>query len=366
MAAERDNNFDLIRLYAALQVLYIHATDSLGLPQAAGLRMIMAIFAGVPVFFVISGFLVTDSLLRNRDHLRRFVLSRSLRIYPALWLNLAVINLMLWADGAIGDATRFLRFSLAQMVVGSDWLAGWLTGWPDIQRHALPAYPSGVLWTLSVELGFYLLIAALLYPVLRLGRLAANSVLLVAIAASLGFAGQLDRVLTTAPESLSAGLLMNTPMCFFWIFVLGAAARLNWPSLHRMFENTFPCWLAAYLALDLACIDLGLGGQNDFEHEDVAVVLKIALMAGCVISFAYSWRGLARVLRGNDLSYGLYLFHMPVIVTMKTFGLTGHLWLWPVVLAACAAAAAASWILVEKPALALKRRGLRAQPVPAE
>jgi peptidoglycan/LPS O-acetylase OafA/YrhL len=233
MAAERDNNFDLIRLYAALEVLYVHAVGWLGLPPAAGLRLLMDVFAGVPVFFVISGFLVTDSLLRNADEPRRFATSRALRIYPALWVNLAVIDLMLWADGAIPSAADFLRFSLVQMLVGSDWLAGWLTAWPGFRLHALPAYPSGVLWTLSVELGFYVLVAVLLFPCLRAARLTRNLVLLAAFAASLAFAVHLGRVLAADPGSASAGFYSTTPMSFFWIFLLGAAARLSWPRLRR-------------------------------------------------------------------------------------------------------------------------------------
>src|SRR4051794_19993976 len=51
-----------------------------------------------------------------------------------------------------------------------------------------------------------------------------------------------------------------------------------------------------------------------------------------VIAFAHSWTGLARRLRGVDLSYGIYLYHMPFVATLHYGGFVGTGWLWPVVL----------------------------------
>src|SRR3982751_5707401 len=98
--AQHTNNFDLIRLLAALQVLYGHSAGWLKLPPLpAPTSYAVARFPGVAVFFVISGFLVTRSFLESRSGIAGYFSRRALRIYPG-WL--------LSASGVVGlaHATR--------------------------------------------------------------------------------------------------------------------------------------------------------------------------------------------------------------------------------------------------------------------
>ncbi|MBO6539519.1 MAG: hypothetical protein JJ969_08970 [Rhizobiaceae bacterium] len=53
------NNFDIIRLFAALQVMLMHSTSWLQLPLWDGLHRVLVGFAGVPIFFGVSGFLIS-------------------------------------------------------------------------------------------------------------------------------------------------------------------------------------------------------------------------------------------------------------------------------------------------------------------
>lgn len=81
----RSNNFDAIRLVAALLVLCSHQLFFLGIdnPTIAGFTLGEL---AVMTFFVISGYLVADSWYRD-PHLVRFLGRRFLRIWPALALN---------------------------------------------------------------------------------------------------------------------------------------------------------------------------------------------------------------------------------------------------------------------------------------
>src|SRR4051812_37415672 len=86
----RDNNFNVIRLMAAFAVLVTH---SFGMttgsePLRSSLGLTWGVIA-VNVFFLTSGFLVTSSLL-GRNSALDFIWARVLRIYPALWLMLAL------------------------------------------------------------------------------------------------------------------------------------------------------------------------------------------------------------------------------------------------------------------------------------
>ena len=92
-AVGRDNNFNLIRLVAALAVIVTHSVPVLGLPPDRGFSFDhLGLSLGdvaIDAFFVTSGFLVTGSLF-NRGNLIAFLWARALRIYPALWVMLVL------------------------------------------------------------------------------------------------------------------------------------------------------------------------------------------------------------------------------------------------------------------------------------
>jgi peptidoglycan/LPS O-acetylase OafA/YrhL len=81
--AHRDNNFELLRLFAALQVLLIHGNEHLRIHVPQLIRTLLSIFPSVSNFFVISGYLIAGSLLRS-SNLPSYALNRFLRISPAL------------------------------------------------------------------------------------------------------------------------------------------------------------------------------------------------------------------------------------------------------------------------------------------
>ena len=87
-SSARHNNFDLIRLLAAAQVVFVHAVGHTPVleshpPWLRGLLDVVVMFPGVAVFFVISGFLVPRSYERLRDRPGTYFMHRALRIYPA-------------------------------------------------------------------------------------------------------------------------------------------------------------------------------------------------------------------------------------------------------------------------------------------
>ena len=93
------------------------------------------------------------------------------------------------------------------------------------------------------------------------------------------------------------------------------------------------------------------------EKNVVAMLAQRLLLAGLILSAAFSAEGLThKLLRGNDISYGVYVYHMLVINSLIQLGYYGA---WPHGLAAAtitALVAFASWRCVERPALGLKRR----------
>lgn len=335
------NNFDLVRLAAASQVVWVHAVAHLALPVPAWLApfdTLLRAFPGVPAFFVVSGYLIADAWLRDSDP-ARYAVNRILRVYPALWACFAGSLLLVFSFGLgpamVADPARFAAWIAAQVTV--------------LQPYNLPALRgfgagvlNGSLWTIPVELQFY----GVLPLLLALPRRALPA---------LGLASALLYALIEGPRPLPTlnRLVLLTVAPHLFCFLLGVGARLARERILPFFAGRFPWWLAAHIAAYLLLPDTAW-----------AATVTRPVLAGVVLSAAFTAPHLAaRLLRGHDISYGLYLWHMVVINALVQAGLVGA-WRFGALAAGSAVLLATlSWRLVERPALSLKRRAVpRAVP----
>jgi peptidoglycan/LPS O-acetylase OafA/YrhL len=365
--AERANNFDLIRLFAASQVIFIHSNGWLTLPRPDALWAAVYAFPGVPIFFVISGFLVTRSFIDGERQIGPFFWRRALRIYPGLWVHFLVIMTMLWVGGAISTADfstmKFWKWLGAAFVVGNDFWANIVAGNLSDYAGFYKWFPSGVLWTMTAELGFYLLTPIIFGRYLERRGLVPIAIA-VAFAASIVASGLLGEWQRAFPNFNTTGYLSSGPAPFFWIFLIGAAASYWWASISGFFVDMAARWAIFYA---IFCLSEGLIiglPQIDPMLVNQMTVVNLFVLAGLVISCAYTAPRAARSLHGIDVSYGLYLYHMPFIATLKYAGIVAHWWLWPIVYLVPFCVALLSWFGIERPALRLKQR-LRRAPITA-
>jgi peptidoglycan/LPS O-acetylase OafA/YrhL len=357
-SADRDNNFDLVRLFAALQVAMWHAAEHLQLPIWAGyFPWTWMQFPGLAIFFGVSGFLVTRSF--RTDHaIGPFFWRRALRIYPGLWACLIVIEVALFSTGAFPshslDPSLQAGWELLLFVSGSNSFADLFFPWPFNHGHFFLHFPSGVLWTITVELQFYLLVPFIVIAVMRAGRLAPLP-LAALLVLSITVANRWQQLVAEHYYSRSFELIRLSIVPQLWMFLIGMAAELYWHKVRRLFEGTGLLWLAAYLGFGyLYYLRTGII-FTDYMNPTVGNVIKTAFLLATVFSLAHTFRRAARVLRGADLSYGIYLYHMPVVWTLLWLGYAHSLQLWYAVSIITFLFAATSWFIVERPMLRLKR-----------
>ena len=152
----RNNLFDFIRLYAAFQVLIYHGASHLNFTIPSVISFIFS-YSGVPIFFALSGFLVTISWINSNFNFLKYLLARSLRIFPALWASAILSYLLIISFGKYKFAFSFKGFL---------WLfsqASFITFWnPNELRDFGIGVVNGSLWTIPVELQFYLLVPILI------------------------------------------------------------------------------------------------------------------------------------------------------------------------------------------------------------
>lgn len=330
MAGAHTNNFDAIRLTAALLVLCSHQLFFLRRPQPTISGHTLGEIA-VMMFFVISGYLVTESWHRD-PHLVRFLLRRFLRIWPALAVATVVIALVSAVVTALplrdyfGRAFwHFIAHNLQFKVVFT---------LPGVFAHGTSAALSAVngsWWTIPVEARCYLYLA-----VLGLIGLRRRWVSVLA----LGVVGVLYCL--SLPGYPKANPAHNLKFLYIGFFMAGVCAHQFMAEILRYRL----VWLCVGAALFVAAWAIG---QHDLELW--IVIAPLVLIVG---SLSTPWVHDAG--RFGDLSYGIYVYAYFVQQLSVHYwpgtSLAGSLAFAVVVTAVLAWC---SWHAVEAPALGLKR-----------
>lgn len=339
-AREYRPEIDGLRALAIVPVVLHHAAPDL-LPGG---------FAGVDLFFVISGFLITGiiagELAEGGFSLWRFWERRLRRIVPALAAMLAASTLAAWAILTPEDFAQFAKALVAASVFAANLHFAERTGYFDSPEGAQPLLHT---WTLGVEEQFYIL-----FPLLLLAIWRWRPRLLLPAAVLLGLAS-FALALWLAPRwPTGAFYLLPTRM---WELMLGAACALL---PHRPRANGTIA--AGGIALVLAGFALigpdtaAPGLMFLLPTTGTALVLLFADRHSSA-GRALGWRPLVWI---GMISFGTYLWHQPVLALLH-YRHFGPLPL-PVTLAGIAASlvlGALSWRWIEQP---VRRRRRLARP----
>ena len=329
--ASQANNFNLIRLVAALMVIYGHAGAITGHgPPDAFLEYFQYRFIGyaaVDIFFVTSGFLVTASALSGRP-LSYFIASRTLRIYPALIVCVCLLVFVL--GPLVSDAPRYWN--------RQTWSFFWMNATaysnvldlPGVFDQAVVHAVDGSLWSLCIEVRLYVcvLVAAVLGV---FGR----KVLFNALGVALLLAGWLR------PSLYAPTLGAEQPVHVAMMFVVGS----------MLWMNRFHIPVRASLTVAIIAAALLTRGTDLFGYVYQVAVPYLVFAA----AFAPGLRFFDRV---GDYSYGVYLYGWPCQqLALMALGYASTNWQNTLFASAMALGLAmCSWHFVEKPAMRLKSR----------
>lgn len=212
------DNFNLIRLLAATQVVLWHSIEHFKLEVPAVFLDILNCFPDVPIFFVISVLLIFASLERNQNGLVRYFKNRVLRIYPALYICflVSILSILIFSNINI-HVGQMLKWTIAQLTFGQFYN-------PDFLRPYGVGTLNGGLWTIPVEIEFYAILP-LLYFVLN--KLKWNKFVLAVL--FIGFIGvnQYYVTLHSGPDNIFVKLFGVTIFPYLYMFLSGVILQRN-------------------------------------------------------------------------------------------------------------------------------------------
>ncbi len=348
----RENNFDLLRLIAAVQIALYHCYEHLHFssPFLNSALYATRFFIGLPVLFTISGFLIFRSYERATG-LKAYFRNRFLRIYPGLWVCLLFTIILLISFGQ-------LNLSSANSTPFWAWLATQITFLqfytPDIFRHFGTGTPNGSLWTIPVEIGFYIFIPFLFSAA---GKKTSSRNLHLAAWAVCSIAFNVWYQQYKFSDSLSnlAKLPGVTIAPYLFYFLFGALAANNWERIKKWYEGKAIVWLTVYAAYSVIfCVILKkyeIGYWVNGWH-----LVAMLLLSQSVISLANTYTSAGPKITGSkDYSLGIYLYHMPVINALLALGIAGTSLSLLYTALSVGLIAFLSWKYVEQPILASLR-----------
>ncbi len=328
-------------------------------------------YLGVDLFFVLSGFLITTLLLEEwvgtgRVSLAAFWGRRAKRLLPALFLVVAALALYLVLNGLLGgpgangllDLAGLRGDAISTLLYVNNWHSIY-AGQSYFAQFSAPS-PLQHTWSLAIEEQFYLVWPLVLLLLVRVARRRWRGAG-VTVAVILGVASSVLMAILFHPGSDPSRIYYGTDTRLFDLMAgatlafLAASRRQPNPRARRTLHLAGP---AAAVVLGVFWVTAGTAGGLPTNVMFEGGFLLCAALAALVVADARLTDPgpMARALAWGPLhfigtiSYGIYLWHWPVIVYLN--GSRTGLSTWPLDLLRIAmtlALATASYYLVERP-----------------
>jgi peptidoglycan/LPS O-acetylase OafA/YrhL len=309
-------------------------------------------FLGVDLFFVLSGYLITSLLLveweaRNRIDLRRFWLRRARRLLPAL-VVVVLASLILASIFARQDLAHTRSDVISSLLYYGNWhqiIANHsyfnLMGNPSLLQHT---------WSLGVEEQFYIVWPLLLVPGLVLaGRRRLPMIVIAGIAASAALMWILYNPVD--PSRVYYGTDSRA-----FLLLMGILLALVWPRIEGLGRRALPVLellgIAALVGSVLLFLQMQDFNPTLYQGGDLAAAFCFTVLIAAV---AHQGTGIGQALGVAPLrwigerSYGIYLWHWPIILLVAGLNVRSSPGVVVAEAAVVIAAAALSFRFVEEP-----------------
>ena len=324
----RANNFDLLRLLFAGTVCLVHVQGLSGFSELEPITRVLSAGMAVKAFFVVSGFLIFMSFERSSS-LRAYALKRVRRIYPAYFavVMLCAIGLVAVSSVNVEDyfSSAWVKYVVSNLLF-LNFLHPTLPG--VFEGNKIPEV-NGALWTLKIEVMFYLSVPLF---VILFRRFSHFSVILVTYCASVAHLMLMTSIAESTGSEMYLRLGRQLPGQLSY-FMAGAFFYYFLPLFERRCIHFL---VAAVIALAI-----------NFRYP-MPLLEPFALAT--LVAFFGLFLHVGNFGKYGDFSYGVYILHVPIIQLLLVSGrFSESPWgLLATAVFMTAICAVAMWHLVEK------------------
>ncbi|MCD0464659.1 acyltransferase [Flavobacterium sp. ENC] len=292
------NCFDFLRFFFAANILLAHLSELSQNSNLAFLSHFSNAIIAIKGFFVISGFLVAKSFV-NTSSLKEYFIKRAKRILPA-YVVVVVFSVLIFSFFSSADFLDYFSDSNTYKYLG------WNLVFLNFMQPCLPGLfegnllcaVNGALWTLKVEEGFYIVLPLIFYAIKKTKRP-------ILILVSLYFLSLLYWFMMDS--YFNKPLLAKQLPGYLSYFVTGIFLFLNFEFIMK-FKKTILMFSVLILL------------SYYFSNLQTDVFYPAAF--GCiVIIMAYNLPFLNNFGKYGDFTYGLYIYHFPVIQIFRQYDL---------------------------------------------
>lgn len=287
----KNNILDAFRILATLQVFFGHVITHFHFDNSLVYNIVYFV-RGVPILFVLCGFLAAMSI--GNKSVKEWYFSRAVRILPAFWACIIINSIIIFVfyalpsikDGALYGVTQIFGLNFYT----GDWLRDYGVGTPN-----------GVLWTIPVQIEFFVLVPILNKILskrsLKFGLATVGVFALISIV--------INRLHGFMPEILLK-LVEVTVLPYMYFLVLGMVGWYHKDKLIAFCQKYKWFILVAYVVWKLLEINFSFPHILDGVLYNTVTTLLIGLV---IFAFAFTlkWRA------PTDITYGFYLYHMVFI-----------------------------------------------------
>ncbi len=286
------NNFDILRFLLAAIVFFVHSYDLSGLEGLSILSSTLSSEASVKSFFILSGFLIFMSY-ENSSSISSYFSKRIRRIYPA-YLIVILASVLLGVFFTTLSVNQYWSFTSLKFFLANLTFLNFLQPeLPGLFTNNLHHAVNGALWTLKIEVMFYISVPLMVACFNRFGRLSVMAFLFISSVIY-------SYVLFALAQSNGGGIFTELQRQLpgqLTFFIVGAAGYYYFETFKKYALYLVPISVLAFLLK---------------AHLPWTILEPLALGI-LVIYFATVFPYLGNFGKYGDFSYGIYILHFPIL-----------------------------------------------------
>ncbi len=288
MFSQKDNAFNAIRLLLCFMVVFMHAFGHFGITN----KFLLDGHVAVCGFFIISGFWITKSYLSS-PNLKVFFFKRARKIFPMYYLSVIGFSVLCVLFSALSAKEYFSSIEYWKYVF-------WNCLFLNFVHPSLPATfngdaVNGALWTIKVEIGFYVILPLLLWIYQKLKSSTKQNIFFLTLYI-LSVAYNLLLKTYASKWHLPSQLAHQLPG-FISFFISGMWIYLHYDTFHKVKNYLIIPSLIVYFA-------------HYATHTEILFPAALAII---IVWSAVQFKCLCNVGKEIDFSWGIYLFHFPIM-----------------------------------------------------